>query len=130
MSRFPTAAPLASWAKLCPGNNESGGIRKSAPTGHGNKWLRSTLIEAAKAAGRTKDTYLSAQYHRLAARRGRNRAAVAVAHSSIAYPMLRHSTHYKDLGGGYFDERDKRAVVRRSVHRLERLGYRVTLEAA
>jgi transposase len=132
MGRFPSAAHLASWAKLCPGNNESGGTRKSAPAGHGNKWLRTTLVEAARAAARTKDTYLAAQYHRLAARRGRNRAAVAVAHTiiTIVYCMLRDGTHYQDLGPTYFDQRDRQAVVRRSIRRLERLGYTVTLEAA
>lgn len=132
MGRFPSAAHLASWAKLCPGNNESGGTRKSAPAGHGNKWLRTTLVEAARAAARSKGTYLTEQYHRLAARRGRNRAAVAVAHTiiTIVYCMLRDGTHYQDLGAAYFDQRDRQAVVRRSIRRLERLGYTVTLQAA
>jgi transposase len=83
MSRFPTAAHLASWAKVCPGNNESAGKRKSGQTGHGNPWLRHALIEAARAAARTKNTYLAALYHRIAARRGANRAAVAVAHAIL-----------------------------------------------
>jgi transposase len=132
MSRFPTAAHLASWAKVCPGIHESAGKRKSVGTGHGNKWLRATLTEAAQAAGRTKGTYLSAQYHRVAARRGKNRATVAVGHTILTtvYYMLCRGTRYQDLGPNYFDERDRHAAVRRTVHRLERLGYRVTLQAA
>lgn len=132
MNRFPTAGHLASWAKVCPGIHESAGKRKNVGTGHGNKWLRATLTEAAQAAGRTKGTYLWAQYHRLAARRGKNRAIMAVAHTILTtiYYMLRRGARYQDLGSNYFDERDRQAAVRRTVHRLERLGYRVTLEAA
>jgi transposase len=132
VSRFPTAGHLASWARVCPGIHESAGKRKSTGTGHGNKWLRATLTEAAQAAGRTRGTYLSAQYHRLAARRGKNRATMAVAHTILTtiYYMLRRGTRYQDLGPNYFDERDRQAAVRRTIHRLERLGYRVTLEAA
>jgi transposase len=132
MSRFPTAAHLASWARLCPGNNESAGKHKSGRSGKGNPWLGSTLIEAAKAAARTKDKYLAAQYHRIAPRRGRNRATKAVAHSIIVsiHHMLSNHTTYQELGGNYFDNRDHLATVRRSVRRIERLGYTVTLEAA
>ena len=83
MSRFRTHAHFASWAKMCPGNNESAGKRKSASIGQGNRWLRRFLVQAAHAASRTKDTYLSAQYRRLAAHRGGNRAAIAVAHSIL-----------------------------------------------
>lgn len=81
MSRFPSAAHLASWAKMCPGNNESGGKRKTGRTGHGNRHLRAALVEAAHAVARKRDGYLSAQYHRIASRRGKKRAAVAVGHS-------------------------------------------------
>jgi transposase len=90
MSQFPTAGHLASWAKVCPGIHESAGKRKSTGTGHGNKWLRATLAEAAQAAGRTKGTYRWAQYHRVAARRGKNRATMAVAHTILTtiYYML------------------------------------------
>jgi transposase len=132
MSHFPTAGHLASWAKVCPGIHESAGKRKGIGTGHGNKWLRATLTEAAQAAGRTKGTYLWSQYHWLAARRGKNRATMAVSHTILTtiYYMLRRGTRYQDLGPNYFDERDRQAAVRRTVHRLERLGYRVTLEAA
>ena len=132
MSRFPTAAHLASWARLCPGNNESAGKHKSGRSGKGNPWLGSTLIEAARAAARTKDRYLSAQHRRIAARRGSNRAAKAVAHSIIVsiHHMLSNGTTYRELGGNYFDIRDHDAAVRRSVRRIERLGYKVTLNAA
>lgn len=132
MNRFPSAAHLASWAKVCPGNNESAGKRKRGRTGHGNPWLAGALVEAAWAAVRTKGSYLAAQYHRLAARRGAKRAIVAVAHTILVtiYHMLCHGTPYRDLGPNYFEERDPKAVVRRSVRRLERLGYAVTLQAA
>jgi transposase len=132
MRRFPTEGHLSSWAKVCPGNNESAGKRKSGTTGQGNPWLRSTLVEAAWAAVRTKGSYLAAQYHRLAARRGAKRAILAVAHSIlvIIYHLLRDGTTYQDLGGNYFDQRDPQAVLRRSVRRLQGLGYKVTLEAA
>jgi len=130
MSRFPTAAHLASWAGMCPGNNESAGKRKSGRTRKGSPWLREALTEAARAAARTRNTYLSAQYHRLAARRGAKRAAVAVGHTIliIAYHILKGGTTYKDLGANYFDERDKVATVRRAMRRLESLGYKVTVE--
>jgi len=132
MSRFPTKAHLASWARLCPGNNESAGKRMSGRTGHGNPWLRASLVEAAWGAAHTRDTYLSAQYHRLASRRGSKRAIVAVAHTILvtAYFLLRDGSAYRDLGGNYFHERDRQGAIRRAVHRIERLGFKVTLEAA
>lgn len=130
--RFPTAGHLASWAKLCPGLNESAGKRRSGRTGHGNALLRTALTEAAWAASHTRDTYLAAQYHRLAAKRGPKRAIIAVAHSILVaiYYLLRDGTEYRDLGGDYFEQRSKEAIVRRSVRRLEQLGYRVTVEPA
>ena len=132
VSRFPTAAHLASWAKVCPGNNESAGKRKTGKTGHGNPWLRDTLVEAAWGATRTKGTYLAAQYHRLAARRGAKRAIMAVAHSIliIVYSLLRNGEEYRELGGNYFDERNRAATVRKAVHRIESLGYQVELQPA
>jgi transposase len=132
MERFPTAAQIASWARVCPGNKESAGKRKQVGTGHGNPWLRRMLVEAAMAAARTRATYLSAQYRRLAARRGPRRAAMAVGHTIlvVAYHLLRDQTDYQDLGGNYFDERNRETVLRRSLRRIEQLGYRVTLEAA
>jgi len=132
MSRFPTATHLSSWARVCPGNNESGGKRRKTSTGRGNPWLRSALVESAWAASRTRETYLSAQYHRLAARRGAKRAIVALAHTIlvILYHLLRTGKTYQDLGSNYFDERQRQYVLHRAVHRIERLGYKVSLEAA
>ena len=130
MDQFPTARHLASWVGLCPGNNESAGKQKSGRTRKGNPWRRSALVEVAQAAGRAKRTYLGAQYQRLVARRGKKKATVAVAHTIlvIAYHLLRRGTTYDDLGNRYFDERDRTAVEHRLVHRLQGLGYKVTLE--
>ena len=99
-------------------------------TRQGSVWLRTALVEAAQAAAHTKDTYLAAQYRRLAARRGAKRAVVAVAHTilTIIYHLLRDQTTYRELGGQYFDERDRQATERRLVRRLEALGNRVTVE--
>jgi transposase len=131
MGRFPTAAHLASWAGLCPGNNESAGKHKTGRTRHGDNWLRSILVQVSWAAARTKNTYLSALYHRLAARRGAKRAIIAVAHAilSIVYSMLHNKTTYEDLGHNYFDQINRKSIVARTVRRLESLGYIVTLEA-
>jgi transposase len=130
MTRFPTAGHLASWAGMCPGNHESAGKQRSGKTRKGNKWLRAVLIEAAHAAARKKDGYPAALYRRLAGRRGKRRAAVAVGHTLLrmAYYLLQRGTTYQELGGNYFDERDRQRVERRLVHRLEQLGYTVTLE--
>ena len=130
VSRFPTAGQLASWAGMCPGNNQSGGKRRGGKTTKGDPWLRAALVEAAHAAGRTKNTYLSAQYRRLASRRGKKRAAVAVGHTIlvITYHLLQRSCGYEELGGDYFDKRDRQAVERRLVRRLEGLGYKVSLD--
>ena len=132
MSRFPSAQHLASWAGVCPGNHESAGKRSSGKTRKGSPWLRALLIQAAHAAARTRDTYLAAQYRRLAARRGKNRAAVAVAHTIliIIYHLLVEETEYRDLGAQYFDQRHREAVERRLVRRLEQLGYTVALTPA
>jgi transposase len=133
MSRFPTHRHLASWAKLCPGTNESAGQRRPAGTGKGNTALRHALVEAAHAVARSKkDSYLGAQYRRIASRRGKKRAVIAVAHSilTIAYTLLRDGTTYQDLGATYFDDRDKEQIVRRTIQRLERLNLKVTVEAA
>jgi transposase len=130
LARFPSAAHLASWAGLCPGNHQSAGKRQSGRTRKANPWLRAALTEAAQGAGRTKQTYLGAQYRRLAARRGAKRAAVAVGHSIlvIAYHLLTTGEVYTDLGPNYFDERARDAVQRRLVRRLEALGYAVQLQ--
>jgi len=131
MDQFPSAAHLCSWAGLCPGQNESAGKRKSGKTRKGNKKLRSTLVEAARAAGRTKNTYLSSQYHRIAARRGANRAAVAVAHSilMIAYYILKRRQPYIELGPTYYEERKRDTIIRQSLKKLESLGLKVTVES-
>lgn len=130
MTRFPSARHLASWAGMCPGNNESAGKRYSGQTRKGSKWLRQALMEAAHGAIRTKDTYLTAQYRRLAARRGKKRALVAVAHTilTIVYYVLKRREPYHELGGNYFDERDRKALERRLVTRLENLGNQVLLQ--
>jgi transposase len=132
MSRFPTPAHLASWAGMCPGNHESAGKRLSGRTRKGNPWLRVLLVEAAHAAAHTKNTYLSAQYHRLAARRGKKKAMVAVGHTIlvIIYPVLQEHQPYAELGGNSFDERERHAIERRLVRRLEQLGYEVALSPA
>jgi transposase len=130
MSRFPSADHLASWAGMCPGNNESAGKRLSGKTRKGSPWLRSALVEAAHAAIHCKDSYLAAQYQRLAIRRGGKKAAIAVGHTLlvIIYHLLSEDKDYEDLGGNYFDEWDRQAVQKRLVHRLEKLGYEVKLE--
>jgi transposase len=132
ISRFPTDRHLSSWAGICPGQNESAGKRHSGKTRKANRWLRQALIEAAHGAARGKDTYLAAQYRRLAARRGKKRAAIAVAHSIpvIAYHVLRRRQPYRELGPNFFDERDKTRVQRRLVQRLEKLGFTVELRPA
>ena len=132
MSRFPSAAHLASWAKVCPGANESAGKRKPARTGRGNPFLRSTLIEAAQSAARTKDTYLRSQYYRIKARRGANKATVAVAHSilTMVYHIIKDETSYLELGADYFDRQRPQALSRQLVHRLTKMGFTVTIEPA
>lgn len=130
MGRFPSAAHLSSWGGVAPGNNESAGKRKSGRTRKGNKALRATLTEAARAAARAKNTYLSASYHRIAARRGANRAAIAIGHAIlvIAYHILKRRQPYVELGPNYLDERKKQAMVRRTVKKLQDLGYEVRIE--
>lgn len=129
MSRFPNGRHAAAWAGMCPSNKESGGRKFAARSRQGNKALKRALCEAAMAAGRTKDCYLSAQYRRIGARRGKKRAALAVGHSilRIAYHMIKDGTTYEDLGANYFDQRNEAAVARRLVTRLEGLGYTVNL---
>lgn len=129
MSRFPSAEHLAAWAGLAPGNYESGGKTLSASTRKGNRFLRTILVQSAHALARTK-TYLAAQYRRLSARRGKKRAAVAVAHSIlvIAYHLISRHEPYRDLGDDYFDQKRPESVKKRLVKRLEKLGYQVNLE--
>ena len=130
MSRFPSARHLASWAGMCPGNNESAGERLSGKTRKGSPWLRSALVEAAHAAIHCKDSYLAAKSQRLAIRRGGKKATIAVGHTLlvIIYHLLSEDKDYEELGGNYFDEWDRQAVQKRLVRRLEKLGYQVKLE--
>ena len=133
MTVFGSAHRLAAWAGLCPGNNESAGKHRPGHTRKGNKWLGSALVESAHAAGRTHNTYLAAQYWRLAGRRGKKRAAVAVAHSIlvIAYHLLDRNQTYTDLGGDYFTNRQSNQThTRHLIAQLERLGHHVTLTPA
>lgn len=133
MSRFPTAGHLASWAGMCPGNNESAGKHRSGHTRYGSKWLRIALIEAAQAVGRSKGNYLAAHYARIRGRRGPKKAAVAVGHSIlvIAWHLLSTGEPYNDLGADYFDKRRTSAAhQRRLVAQLEAMGHKVTLEPA
>jgi transposase len=130
MSRFPTHRHLASWAGLCPGNNESAGKRKSGKTRKGDRWLRQTLMEAAWAASRARKTYFSALYHRLVRRRGKKKAAIAVGHAVlvIAYHVIKNKIPYYELGADYFDRLNLTYVKHHFVKRLEGLEYKVTLE--
>ena len=130
MGVFPTASHLASWAGSCPGNNVTGGKRRSGKPTKGNRWLGEILIECAWAAARSRDTYLSAQFWRLARRIGKKKAAVAVSHSIlvIAWHLLSKGCDYDDLGGDYFVKRDADRQRQQAVSRLEALGFTVTLE--
>jgi transposase len=130
MSRFPSATHLASWAGVCPGQNESAGKRKSARTRKGSPWLRATLIESARAASRTKGTYLGERYHRLAARRGDKKAIVAIAHEILtaSWQMLTTGELYREQGAAIISEREAERTRRRAIRQLERLGHKVTLE--
>lgn len=129
MSRFPSAKHLASWAGVCPGNKQSGGKRLSSKPTPGNRWLKAVLGEVAWGVARTRDNYLAAQYQRIARRRGKYRAAGAIAHSVlvIVYHMLRDKRPYTDLGGDYFEKLDTARLERHHVNRLNQLGYEVTL---
>ncbi len=132
MSRFPTAGHLASWAGSCPGNNVTGGKRRSGKTTKGDVWLQEILIECAWAAARAKGTYLQAQFWRLSRRIGKKRAAVAVGHSIlvIAWHLLSEGCTYEDLGGDFFVKRDTDRQRQRAIAQLEALGYNVRLEQA
>jgi transposase len=130
MSRFPSAAHLASWAGLCPGQNESAGKRKSARTRKGSPWLRATLIESARAASRSKGTYLGERYRRLARRRDDKKAIIAIAHEILAasWQMLTTGELYREQGPTINSEREAEHARRRAIRQLERLGHKVVLE--
>lgn len=135
-TRFPTAMHLASWAGMCPGNNQSGATTKPTPTRHGDPWLRAVLGQVAVSAARTKDTYLAARYKRIASRRGKKRALVAVGHSVLiaTWIMLSRDITYHDLGPNHFTQRldpsAKTRHTRRLINQLNQLGYQVTLQPA
>lgn len=129
MSRFPDEEHLSSWAGTCPGNEESAGKRIRRRTTKGDSWLRSALTEAAWAAGRAKHSYLGAQYRRLAARRGKKRALIAVGHTLLVifYHMLKADIPYKDLGPDYFNKFKPEQYRCYLVKRLESLGFTIEL---
>jgi transposase len=130
MSRFPSDRHLTAWAGVAPGNNETGGKRRSGKTRKGNRYLQRGLVLAARAAARTKHTYLRSLYHRLAARRGKGRAAVAVGRTILqaAYYMLKRGETYHDLGEDYLDRMDRERTSRRLIKRLEGLGFDVAVK--
>lgn len=136
MTRFPTAGDLASWAGMCPGNNQSGAKNRTAPTRPGDPWLKAALGQAATAASHTNGTYLAARFRRVASQRGKKRALVAVAHTILiaVWAILTRDLPYNDLGGDYFTERlnpqGKARQARRLLSQLALLGYRVVLEPA
>jgi transposase len=130
MSRFPNARHLAAWAGVAPGNHESAGKRLSGRARQGNHYLRQILVQAAHAASRMRGTYLSSLFHRLAARRGKKRAILAVAHSMVVsiYHMLVRKQVYNDLGHDYLDQLRPQVTAKRLIGRLETLGFTVTLQ--
>ena len=132
MEQFADAGHLASWAGLCPGNNESAGKHYSGKTRGGNIWLKRILCQVAWAAAHTRNTYFAALFRRMAAKRGKKRAILAVAHSILvtSYVMLKNRQSYQDLGSDYFDRCDKMKATARLVRRLSALGYQVELKAA
>lgn len=132
MTRFPTAGHLVSWAGLCPRLDESAGKRLSTHTRRSNPWLKTTLVQAAWAAARKKDSYLRAQFLRLKSRRGPKKAILAVAASMLtaAYHMLKDDVDYRDLGADHFDRRDKAKLANRLIQRLHELGFAVEVRAA
>jgi len=131
MNQFPRPEQFCKWATICPGNHQSGGKRRNGSIGQGNRWLRGALTEAAWAASRTKDSYFKAQYARLL-HRGKQRALVAVAHSMLyaIWHLLRHAVDYHDLGIDYFQRRNLQGQKKLHVRKLEKMGFRVTLEPA
>ena len=132
MSQFPTAGHLCSWAGVSPGQNESAGKRRSGKTRRGNPYLRTMLVESGLAAARAKNTALQSRYHRVKRNRGHKKAVLAVGHHilEIAYYVMRDHVSYRELGADYFDRRHRERALRRHVHQLEVLGYRVTVQPA
>lgn len=132
MSRFPSKSNISSWAGLCPGNNESAGKKKRGKAREGNKYLKASLVECAWSNSRMKKTYFYSLYHRIASRKGNNRASIAVAHSMliVIYQMLKEKKSYIELGSDYFDNLDKKVRVEKLTKKIEALGYSVTIQEA
>jgi transposase len=130
MSQFAEDKNLASWAGMSPGNNESGGKRRNGKTTKGSRYLRAALMQAAWAASHQKGTYLAAQYKRLVKRMGKKKALVAVGHSILvmAYHVIKNKEGYKELGGDYFDKKNKEQQKSRLIKQLESMGLKVTVE--
>ena len=131
MSRFPTAGHIASWAGLCPGNNESAGKRRSGKTRKGNKILKSTLVECAQSAVQHKNSFFYAQYQRISMRRGKKRALLAVAHSMLIaiYHMLKEDIEYNELGADFYNKFNREKKANSYLKKLKELGYNVQLTA-
>jgi transposase len=132
MQRFPSSRHLASWAGLCPGNHQSAGHNRSGKSHRGNRWIKAVMVEVAWAASRSKDTYCQALYRRLVPHRGKKRALVALANSLLqaVWFILSRRQSYRDLGGDHFEQLHREKTTQALVRRLERIGYRVTLEQA
>jgi transposase len=132
MRRFPTEGHLASWAKVCPGNRQSGGKRYSSRTGKGGRWLRPVLVQAAWAAIRVKDSHLAAVYRRLVVRLGKQKAIMAVAHRLLVaiYHILKERVPYREIGTAPLSEPTKQKRVTRLQRQMEQLGFIVTLQPA
>jgi transposase len=130
--RFPTSQHLISWAGVCPGNNESAGKRHSSRIKPGNRSLRAAIVEAANAAGHKKNCYLSAMYHRVASKRGKKRALIAVARTILqsCYYMIQRGAKYQDLGADYYEKRNPEGLARHLAKRIQKLGFTVTLARA
>lgn len=131
MEAFPTDAHLVAWGGLSPQQNETGGKRKNTRT-RPQRWFKTMLVQAAHAAVKKKNSYLRTKYYRIRARRGSKKAILAVAATlvRIAYHLLKNQTHYQDLGADFFDHRDRERATRRLIQRLERMGYKVEVQAA
>ncbi len=131
MSRFSTAGHISSWSGVCPGNNESAGKRRSGKTRKGNKILKSTLVQCAQSAVKRKDTFFYAQYQRIAMRRGKKRAILAVAHSILIaiYYMIKEDKEYEDLGADFYNKFNKEKKVNAYMKKLKELGYDVQITA-
>ena len=130
LEAFPSEQHLSSWAGMCPGSNESAGKRRSGKTRKGNPWVRRMLCQIGWGAARSQGTYLSAKYHRIAARRGKKRAIIAVAHNVlvIGFHLIRNQRRYNELGPDYFDQLHRHRLERYLVRRLEALGNQVVIE--